>query len=484
MIVTGFGGYKILYPSLNRREEMKRSRYNFYKQYGSYCLAVNGRTGSALLIDTRKYPQINTWAAASGEMPEMKRGWEDATPVLGGEQDSTDQELFELLVQHGFLVPKDMVEENEIKSRHQSHLAGKSVLNVHLNPTLDCNLNCWYCYESHVKDSQMHQETQERVLSYIRKEIRSGVIQGVHISYFGGEPFLMYHQVIRPLNEKLAELCDLYRVGLSYSATTNGYLLTDFCQELQESNSGAAMKWKALQITLDGDEPHHNEIRKLKTDGAVSYHRIMVQMLKVLKTDSVDVHLRINYSNANIQTLFGILEDIPLHLRKRLSVSLHRIWQTQDEKEQIGIGEMYAKLRGQGFNMDVHRFVLGKKEVCYADRDSQILINYDGSVFKCTARDFTKENRLGYLDKNGNVVLDGDRWTNRKSKTVWEVSRCAQCHLIPICLGACSQLQYEREDAEMPPCIIQDKKAELDVFMDQVLLKVLDKQRSLFAERK
>jgi uncharacterized protein len=434
---------------------MKESKYNYYKQYEPYYLAVNGRTGAVLLVDTRKYPHITKWNEQS------MRG-----------------ELFDTLVQYGFFVSDETDEIEELKIRHQNHLGGKEVLNVHVNPTLDCNLNCWYCYEGHVEHSQMQAETQERVLSYIRKQIRTGEYKGVHISYFGGEPFLKYFDVICPLNLRLEELCNLYKVNLSYSATTNGYLLADFCDELEVLTSGST-RWKSLQITLDGNENHHNELRKLKSNGAVSYHRILIQMLRVLKTDKVDVHLRINYSNANIQELFEVLEDIPTHLRTRLTISLHRIWQTQDEEEQVGVAEIYVRLKNQGFNLDAHRLLLGKREVCYADRDTQLLINYDGNVFKCTARDFVPENRLGYLDKNGNLVFEGERWVQRKKQNVWNNPRCANCNLVPICLGACSQLQFENKNV---PCILNDKNAEVEVFMDQVLSKLMTKQQGIIME--
>lgn len=436
---------------------MKESRYNYLKQYESYCLAVNGRTSAVLLVDTRKYPQAKDW-----------------------KEQSMEGALFETLVQYGFLVSEEMDEVQELQIKHHKHLHEKEVLNVHLNPTLDCNLNCWYCYEGHVEQSQMQEQTQERVLSYIRKQIRKGDYKGVHISYFGGEPFLKYSQVICPLNLKLEELCDLYQVSLSYSATTNGYLLNEFCDELEQAASAPKFnRWKALQITLDGNENSHNELRKLKADGTGSYHRIMLHLLRILKTNKIDVHLRINYSNANIQELFEVLEDIPVYLRSRLSVSLHRIWQTQAEEEQIGISEIYARLKDQGFNMDTHRLMLGKREVCYADRETQILINFDGNVFKCTARDFVPENRLGYLDKNGNLIFEGERWLQRKERNVWDNLRCANCKLIPICLGACSQLQFENSEV---PCILKDKQAELDVFMDQLLYTLMERKQGIILE--
>lgn len=451
---------------------MKQSRYNYFKQYGDFCLAVNGRSEKALLIDTKIHPQARNWGSDKpGDSGNLLARENVNSPLLS--------ELQEKLAEHGFLIPDEMNEIEVLKERLQRHKADRSVLNIHLNPTMDCNFKCWYCYEGHQELSAMSEETQDRILSYIRKQIRTHEVQGVHISYFGGEPFLQYEQVIRPFNQKLLDLCGLYDVVCTCSATTNGYLLHAFCEDLRRQDQAEIRMWKSLQITLDGNEEHHNEIRKLKKDDAVTYHRIIMHVLQILSLKSLDVHLRINYSNASVQGLFEILEDIPERLRARLGVSLHRIWQTHHENEKLGAEEVYETLKSQGFKMDVHRLVLGKREVCYADRETQLLINYDASVYKCTARDFALENRLGYLDKNGKLISQDSRWKERKKCAIWEVSRCVRCHLLPICLGACSQMLFEYENPEKIPCVVENKKVETDLFMDQVLTRMIENMANM-----
>ena len=38
-----------------------------------------------------------------------------------------------------------------------------TVFHLHVNPTVDCNFHCWYCYENHVKGSKMQPEMVARV---------------------------------------------------------------------------------------------------------------------------------------------------------------------------------------------------------------------------------------------------------------------------------------------------------------------------------
>lgn len=447
------------------RKGMKESRYNYFKQYGTTCLMVNGRTGAALLLDMQKYAEAQHWVIhqhllnGTVEAPESEANAGRA---------NIDPDLLRLLETFGFVVPNEMDEWGELQAVEVRHLASQRVLNLHVNPTLDCNMNCWYCYEKHKEGSGMDVQTQERLLSFVRKQIRSGQVQGVHISYFGGEPFLRYHDVILPLNRKLEELCAFYKVEVSYSATTNGSLLSDFYSHLLTEAQDGTLRWKALQITLDGQETHHNRVRKYKADGGVTYHQIMTNLLRVLSTGRVDVHLRVNYSNANLEGLFELLLDIPEHLRSRLAIALHRIWQTQDEETVLGSEEIYERLNRAGFRMQSQSLMLGKQEVCYADRQAQWLVNYDGNLFKCTARDFTPESRLGYLDKHGEIVYEKDRWEKRREVKQSQRPACKTCNLFPLCKGPCSQLLYEGSPEDLP-CVLDNRQAELNVFMDQVL---------------
>ena len=63
---------------------------------------------------------------------------------------------------------------------------------------MNCNYSCWYCVQSHVP-SVMSKETVERILTYIRFQIISGNIKSLQIEWFGGEPFLQFGHIVKPL---------------------------------------------------------------------------------------------------------------------------------------------------------------------------------------------------------------------------------------------------------------------------------------------
>ena len=74
-----------------------------------------------------------------------------------------------------------------------------------LNVTDNCNLACRYCFvEQHphymslqtAKDAIDYLEN-----NYIYKKEHLGIDIPIHITFFGGEPMLMYNEIIVPLTE-------------------------------------------------------------------------------------------------------------------------------------------------------------------------------------------------------------------------------------------------------------------------------------------
>ena len=78
---------------------------------------------------------------------------------------------------------------------------------------------------------------------------------------------------------------------------------------------------------------------------------------------------------------------------------------------------------------------------CYADKKNHATINYNGDLFKCTARDFETKNREGFLDENGNLVWNEKYDVRLNSK--FKNKPCLDCRILPICNGGCSQQALE-----------------------------------------
>ena len=79
---------------------------------------------------------------------------------------------------------------------------------------------------------------------------------------------------------------------------------------------------------------------------------------------------------------------------------------------------------------------------CYAESDYEVLVNYNGDLFRCSARDFTTNNRDGVLLPSGELKWDQIKREMRR-KSVLSSETCKSCRIAPLCGGGCSQIRIE-----------------------------------------
>ena len=79
--------------------------------------------------------------------------------------------------------------------------------------------------------------------------------------------------------------------------------------------------------------------------------------------------------------------------------------------------------------------------VCYADSPRHAVINYNGDVFKCTARDFATESREGRLNNEGRIEWNEKFFQRMAIK--YSNEACRNCVILPICNGRCTQNKIE-----------------------------------------
>uniref|UniRef100_UPI003AF1ACCC radical SAM protein n=1 Tax=Holdemanella sp. TaxID=1971762 RepID=UPI003AF1ACCC len=108
------------------------------------------------------------------------------------------QQLLQKLASNGFVVEDDY-DETSNYIRYVKEIENDTT-NAHLiiNPTINCNFHCWYCYETHSK-SIMTQEIIDRLKKLIARIFSEN--RRLQISFFGGEPLLYYTKVMLPILE-------------------------------------------------------------------------------------------------------------------------------------------------------------------------------------------------------------------------------------------------------------------------------------------
>lgn len=349
-------------------------------------------------------------------------------------------EFYTSLSNCGMIVPNDKDESTEVISKWKEEDTTPQKFTITINPTMDCNLRCWYCYEKHCIASKIDEQTIKKIQRLIKKKIDEGKIKGLNLDFFGGEPLLYFKETVVPIIRFAQDLCTYNSIQLYISFTTNGVLLTeDVINELKKYPS------IKLQITLDGDETLHNETRST-IDGQGTY-RTIVKHIKDCAQAGFIVLVRMNYTQRNAHSFANVISQFKtcsIEQRKHLLFDFHQVWQESfNEHTESTIKEIKEWFHQE--KLSIEQPIIERKGRCYADKENNIVINYNGDLYKCTAQDFSFENREGFINEDGELI-----WNNKfmqRMSVKYGNETCRKCILYPLCHGGCSQhiLQSKRK---------------------------------------
>jgi uncharacterized protein len=348
--------------------------------------------------------------------------------------------FFSAMIKTGIIVPCDFNEIDFIKTENRRIVFSNYCYRLTLNPTLECNFKCWYCYEKHVQ-GKMDNKLLKSIEKHVKYKIEEEGIKRLELDWFGGEPFLYFNEIVYPLSLKIKKLCKLNDVEFAHSSTTNGYLLDiDRIRKLKE------IQMNNFQITLDGNEKLHDKIRYDK-DTKKSYKKIIENMNLLAENNDCKISLRINFTKKTLETIKDISNDISDKSRNKVEICFQQVWQDSFKKN-ISSADIEKEFMKLGFAVERSR-LNEKYYTCYADLNNQAVINYDGNVFKCTARDFANTKPCGTLQSTGIIDWDKSKIYARMCRATFENKFCLKCFYLPLCKGPCSQKMLEtKSDAD------------------------------------
>lgn len=353
--------------------------------------------------------------------------------------EAIQEPLKKILVDKKFFIEDDVDELKLIEMQLQTINCNKDYFELTIIPTLACNFRCWYCYEDHNTTEHMSEADCRNIISFLHKKVAEGDgLKTIKFQFFGGEPLICYNNVVKPLLEMYLEDGKLSAVPLVVGITTNGYLLTpEVASFLSQFINGG------IQITLDGNKDRHNSVR-FSTLGVDTYS-VIVRNIKSCLKHGLNVCLRLNISeetDLNGKELLADFSDLNDTERELLIFSVHKVWQANDLVHEI-IERIIAEIRAGGFRAaSYYSEPSSIWSTCYADKKNHLVINPQGRIYKCTARNFSASQVEGILGDGGNV-----EWTplhaKRESCSPLKNKACTSCPILPICVGGCSQKQLE-----------------------------------------
>lgn len=397
---------------------MKVSKYNNFIEQRNKVLIYNSFTDSFTMLEQDVLSAFQKHSSDLAKFQEMYPN------------------VYKKLCKCGCIINDDFHELTYIQNIRLRRRFNCKEYNLILNTCMDCNISCWYCYESHIKNSYMSIDMADKIIRHIKAYHKETRFEKLHLEFFGGEPILNF-AIIKYILSHISSYVKENNIFLEIAITTNATCLT-------EEMLNFLKDFRVLfQITLDGNKEKHDRIRYFKKTKEGSYETILHTLRQIQCIMRVYVlRLRINFDAVTFHTLNTVLEDIDFLERDKTVIGLHKVWQVAEKNiPDTDIYDFIQECNNKSFYVSFTPFgSAGYK--CYADNYCQAVINYDGNVFKCTARDFHAEDRDGYLNDDGHIIWNTGKLMQRLSSSTPEI--CLECKLYPTCLGVCSQCIIEQ----------------------------------------
>lgn len=360
--------------------------------------------------------------------------------------------LYQELKNSGFIVDKDFNELDYIKLQNKRRIFEDNTYHITINPTLDCNLTCWYCsteYANATHDGAMTSDMVNSVIAHIERVIRDEKAGALHLDWFGGEPLMYFDKVIIPISTAVNKFIKKYSVRFTQHITTNATLIN-----VDRVNLMKKLNFTSFQIPIDGNQARHDKIKYFNNkDGT---YRLVLDNINMITDIIPDAHiiLRVNYDKQTLKNILDVIDDISDRSKKNIEIDFQKVWQVPfTDKERDMLKEAKDTFYLNGFNSNFWAY---KPQIffrCYADRYHHYAINYDGRIFKCTARDYGDDKVIGKLLSTGEVEWNEKLLSKMFSKSTFENKRCLACNKLPMCMGPCIQKNYDSQKNNSPlPC--------------------------------
>lgn len=340
---------------------------------------------------------------------------------------------FQYLFSNYFLVPENF-NELETAQKVKGHFLAKMTDDIRYSnittytilPTTDCNARCFYCYQKGIEHKNMTKETASKIVKFIID--RHAPNKDVYLRWFGGEP--LYNVDI--IDFICAELKKA-KISFRSNLVSNSYLFTP------ELAKRAVNEWnlKHLQITLDGTEETYNKAKHyIYKDGESPFWRVINNCKGALDC-GINVGIRLNVDNYNIEDMKGLLDILFEKFGNRLTVSIFPLFESsmkerrtvEDRKK---LYEKVYEVEDKAVRLGLLRHSVHEKyqqSMCIVDDGRSILFQPDGSIGLC--EHYADEDKLSHIDT---LVYDEKGIKAWLEKCKPDDGLCDDCPLMPSCV--------------------------------------------------
>jgi uncharacterized protein len=357
-----------------------------------------------------------------------------------GNLSSSDEETLSHL---GFLVHDSDEERQEMLGILDDANNKTTRLNLVAVMNLDCNLACRYCFEGKIKGNlYMSSETAQLLIDFIERYLEKG--KNINIIFYGGEPLLSSDLIIN-ISDRLKSSTEKKGLEYIFSLVTNGTLLTG--KRVREL---ALSGLKNARITIDGPEENHDRHRPFKS-GLGSFNTIIRNIKDTCKLTRIQIGGNFGKENyKDFPRLLDYLLEESLTPDNISTVKFNPIAKIagkfalpdfRDGCESINepwVNEAGVHLREEILKRGFHTPKI-KPSPCMMEIQDNIVVNYDGTFYKCPGLIGWKGFEAGDL-KTG--IKDYRKSHNLDS---WKTDECLNCEYLPLCFGGCRFMKLLRD---------------------------------------
>lgn len=370
--------------------------------------------------------------------------------------------IYNQLIENKNLVESDDYEILKLRNRVERYRKTGETIYLTIAPTMDCNFDCYYCFEKSHESLIMTEETENNIIEYLRI---IPDLKNIRVTWFGGEPLLAIDNIMR-LTEKIKNL----KLNYSASIVTNGYDL-----EKIHFYQFVDLKITSIQTTIDGPKEIHDKRRTHKICKN-SFEKI-IENLKLLSSQSngnhnlLNINIRVNIDNENMH----FFKELNEYLRNKINYSNLNItfgWIKYTSERKI---ESYCIKRPDiiEFNKlfknmsDVNKYFYPSNFIqeCFVRNFWSIVIAPNGDVYKCWEELGESKHKLGVIDNfsflNSKRQLDylyvSDQFLTKS---------CERCSILPIC-NACPKEFIDKTDFGKCPDIKFNFEEYLKMYLEK-----------------
>ncbi len=349
----------------------------------------------------------------------------------------------ETLADLGFLVENREQELNElteyIKELNSLDHSHRFILVM----SLDCNLNCSYCFEGTRKGKHvLSEEIANRFVEFVKSRNYSSK-EDIRITYYGGEPLLSIDR-IAIISEKIRDFAAEKGLKYGFSLVTNGTLLTPAIAKRL-----VPLGLESAKVTLDGPQEIHDRLRPF-TSGTGSFDVIMRNIRDVC--GMIRIQVGGNYTRDNYKEFPRLLDDLMsqgLTPEKIAAIKFDPVVNETNEFappdfhdgcESINepwISEAGLFLREEILCRGYHTQKV-MPSLCFMQINDNFVVNYDGALYKCPGLIGREQCRVGDL---GRGVTD---YRESHNLDAWKNEECLACAYLPLCFGGCKYMKLLR----------------------------------------